>query len=126
MFKDELRKIIYVALKKSFVETKIKEPDIEIENVKNIRFGDLASNIGFVMAKEQNISPEDAAKKVSAYIIKNWPSSLSEVSYSGHQLGYLNFKYNYGYCLEHILEENLKFGNLNIFKNILIIKQFSS
>ncbi|MEI7690523.1 MAG: arginine--tRNA ligase [bacterium] len=126
MLKDELQKLIFNSVKNAYPKTKILLADIELENAKNTEFGDLASNIGFKLAKEQKLLPQEVASKLAELIRTNWPKHLSQIIYSSHQLGYINFSYNYSFYVKQILEEGQCFGNLELLQNKKIQIEFIS
>ncbi len=126
MFKDELRKIIYQAVNKTFAKTKIKESDIEVENSKKTEFGDLSSNLSYKIAREEQLTPQVVAAKLGLYLQEHWPNDLTQIKYNGYQLGYLNFGYNDCFFVEMILAEKEKYGSLKIYENKKIQIEFIS
>ena len=124
MIKDDLKQAILEAVKKAYPTTKLGIDEIEVEDSKNPNFGDLSSNVGFKLAKDQSLSPKETSEEVAKSLAGAWP--FSAVSFNGTEGGYLNFRYNYQYYLEEILTKKEKFGDLDLLQNRKIQIEFIS
>lgn len=122
MTKDELRKEIFKALKKSYKKAKIVWQDIDIEKPQNPRHGDLSTNIALKISNTKD-NPHAVAEK----IFSNLKLENYNINIAGP--GFINFylkKEYYAEEVKKILKEKGKFGNSDLFKGKKVQIEFIS
>ena len=89
-------------------------------------FGDVSSNISFLLAKKLHKSPKDIAEMLSEQYLK-CTSTLVEKA-QAHPSGYLNFFANWGKLNQLILSESYlaEFGDVDIGQNTPIVVEHTS
>lgn len=113
---------------------------IVVEHVKNEKFGDYATNVAMVLAKNGGKSPMEIAKGIVAFLpspgASRHPLPKGEGDVEGifekvevAAPGYINFYFSKKYLQETVIKinkEKEKFGNSKIGKNIKINNEFIS
>ncbi len=89
-------------------------------------FGDVSSNVSFLVAKHLKKNPKDIADILSEKYAQSTSTLVSKVE--SHPSGYLNFFANWGKLNQLILSEsNLdEFGSVNLGKNSTIVVEHTS
>lgn len=89
-------------------------------------FGDVSSNISFLLAKKLKKNPKEIGDMLSEHYMQSKHTLVSKVE--SHPSGYLNFSANWERLSQLILSEsNLEtFGSVNLGKNSTIIVEHTS
>lgn len=128
--KKEIKKIIESAIKKLQAEKVWPDfamPEIVVENSKEERFGDYATNVAMVLSKSLKKNPEDVAES-----IKNKVESIKQEEIEKIEVvkpGYINFYLGEEYfqkLIEKINSEENKFGDSELGKGKKINNEFIS
>jgi len=112
-------------LNKILTELSIADLDFTVEPAKP-GFGDVSSNVSFLLAKQLKKSPKDIAEMLSEKY--QHCSSTLVLKTEAHPSGYLNFFANWEKLSQLILSEsNLpEFGDVDIGKNSTIVVEHTS
>ena len=112
-------------LKKILQELSLSEIPFSVEVAKP-GFGDVSSNIAFLLAKELKKSPKEITQIISEKYSQC--SSLFVLKTEAHPSGYLNFFANWEKLSKLILSESYldTFGNVDIGKNCDIVVEHTS
>jgi len=141
MIREEIKKIIKEAIENLQKEGKLPEfqiPEIVVEKPKEKNYGDYATNIALLVAKELKRSPTDIASMIDLRF-NNDDATLRGVRLKASRrifekievvpLGFINFFINENYLqkqLKEILKQKDKFGSLKTGKNKKIQVEFVS
>ena len=89
-------------------------------------FGDVSTNISFLLAKHLKKNPQEIAKTISEKYKKYLNSLVSNVEY--HPSGYVNFKANWSNLNKLILTESIRadYGFVDIGKNSTLVVEHTS
>jgi len=115
LMKDTIRQLIQQALSQLVTEGVLPEgltPAIQVENAKDKKNGDFASNIAMMLAKPAGMKPRDLAEKIVAALPAD--EQISKVDIAGP--GFLNFFQN-TQALASRLDEALADATLSVRKN---------
>jgi arginyl-tRNA synthetase len=113
--KDTIRQLIQQALSQLVTEGVLPEgltPAIQVENAKDKKNGDFASNIAMMLAKPAGLKPRDLAEKIVAALPAD--EQITKVDIAGP--GFLNFFQN-THALASRLDEALADATLSVRKN---------
>lgn len=112
-------------LKKIIQELSISEISFSVDVAKP-GFGDVSSNIGFLLAKELKKSPQEIAQIISEKYLQC--TSVYVLKTEAHPSGYLNFFADWEKLSKLILSESYldTFGNVDIGKNSDIVVEHTS
>lgn len=119
-----IRELITVALKELF---DMKDVAFAVERPKELSHGDYATNIALVLAKQLETRPQDIAEQIVAYIKKNQPAKIAEVTIAG--AGFINFSLSkefFNEQIKNILEKKTDWGKNNLYKDKTILVEHSS
>jgi len=115
LMKDTIRQLIQQALSQLVAEGVLPQgltPAIQVENAKDKKNGDFASNIAMMLAKPAGMKPRDLAEKIVAALPAD--EQISKVDIAGP--GFLNFFQN-TQALASRLDEALADATLSVRKN---------
>ncbi len=115
LMKDTIRQLIQQALSQLVTEGVLPEgltPAIQVENAKDKKNGDFASNIAMMLAKPAGLKPRDLAEKIVAALPAD--EQITKVDIAGP--GFLNFFQN-THALASRLDEALADATLSVRKN---------
>lgn len=118
----QIRKIIYKALKECSYDKYIKEKNISIQHPQNEDFGDYATNIAMILAKNLKKIPNEIAKKIKEQIASN--DLIHQIEIIG---GFINFKLKKEWLskqLRNILKEGTIYGSSKKKKDFRVIIEF--
>lgn len=113
--KDTIRQLIQQALSQLVTDGVLPEgltPAIQVENAKDKKNGDFASNIAMMLAKPAGMKPRDLAEKIVAALPAD--EQITQVDIAGP--GFLNFFQN-TQALASRLDEALADATLSVRKN---------
>ena len=113
--KDTIRQLIQQALSQLVTDGVLPEgltPAIQVENAKDKKNGDFASNIAMMLAKPAGMKPRDLAEKIVAALPAD--EQITRVDIAGP--GFLNFFQN-TQALASRLDEALADATLSVRKN---------
>ena len=109
---DYFRNILFSNINDIYQNTLVKN-DVKIEFPKNIKYGDLSSNVAIIIAKKLKVNPKNIAKRLLSVLIGN--QYVSEVLIEG--VGFLNFKVKKEFWvmfLKKMLREGSEYPEINI------------
>ena len=112
-------------IKKICLELNFSVDNFVVEEAKP-GFGDITSNVTFLLAKSLKKSPQEIAKIISKEYQKYLGKFITKVE--AHSSGYLNFSVNYDELTKVILGESCKknYGTIDIGNNSQIIVEHTS
>jgi len=112
-------------IKKICLELNFSVDNFVVEEAKP-GFGDITSNVTFLLAKSLKKSPQEIAKIISKEYQKYLGKFITKVE--AHSSGYLNFSVNYDELTKVILGESCKknYGTIDIGNNAQIIVEHTS
>lgn len=112
-------------LQKIISEFDVRDLTFSVEPAKS-GFGDVSTNISFLLAKQLKQSPQDIAKTISERYKKYLNSLVSTVT--SHPSGYVNFEANWNKLNELILTESVKsdYGIVNIGNGSTVVVEHTS
>ncbi len=112
-------------IKKICLELNFSVDNFVVEEAKP-GFGDITSNVTFLLAKSLKKSPQEIAKTISKEYQKYLGKFITKVE--AHSSGYLNFSVNYDELTKVILGESCKknYGTIDIGDNSQIIVEHTS
>jgi len=101
------------------------EVEISIEKPKNKDYGDIATNVAFLLSKKLNKNPFDIANKLKDELVKSSLFKSVEIA----QPGFINFRLNIASIVNHldtIIKSNKNYGKNNSGKNKKVLVEFVS
>jgi len=112
-------------LKKILSDISVLEVDFSVEPSKS-GFGDVSSNISFLLANQLKKSPKDIAEMISQRYLE-LPKTLV-VRSKPHPSGYVNFLADWEKLNQLILSESIlpEFGNVDLGKNSTVVVEHTS
>jgi len=111
-------------IKSTLKELALPQVDFVIEHPAQMEFGDYATNMALVLAKETNKNPKELAEKIVELLVKNKPDFIESLSVAGP--GFINIKlkdFVFIEALEGILDEGDEYGkNKNLSSQKIIVE----
>jgi arginyl-tRNA synthetase len=125
-FRQECKKVLEEALKKSFPN--VEKPILTLEKPPNIEFGQLASSMCFELAKTVGVKPVELAENLIEAMDKARFSLLDHVSQAGG--GYINFHADFAkfsrLTVESVRQLDADYGFVKAEKPLKIIVEHTS
>lgn len=119
-----IRELINKALKECFA---IEGASFAVEHPKELSNGDYATNVVLIITKTLEIGTPEIAKQIVAFVKKNQPSEIADVSIAG--AGFINFflsKEFFNTEIKTILEKKDQWGKSEQYKGKHILVEHSS
>jgi len=102
-------------------------PEFEIETPRNPQFGDFAANLAMLLARQARRNPREVAEILRQHLPAESHAWVERVEVAG--AGFLNFYLKpswAGEVVRHILEQGMRYGNLNLGAGKRVLIEFVS
>ncbi|MCS6919448.1 MAG: arginine--tRNA ligase [Fimbriimonadales bacterium] len=102
-------------------------PEFEVEPPRNPQFGDFATNLAMLLAKQARRNPREVAEALRAHLPAECAASVERVEIAG--AGFLNFYLKPGWTGEvvrHILQQGERYGDLTLGAGKRVLIEFVS
>ncbi len=102
-------------------------PEFEVEPPRNPQFGDFATNLAMLLAKQARRNPREVAEAIRQHLPPDGEAWIERVETAG--AGFLNFYLKPGWTgavVRHILEQGERYGNLTLGAGKRMLVEFVS
>lgn len=118
--RQEIEKLIRAALK----DLDIAVTDVVLEYPADISFGDFATNVALVAAKQAKKNPRECAERIRAALLSEKPDFLEKIEVAGP--GFINFFLSKEFFADFVASIDEDFGTNRLLKGKKILVEHSS
>ena len=122
----EIKKELENLIKESLEKLGVSLPEIILEYPSDISFGDFATNVALIAAKEMKKNPREFAEQIRAELLTKKPDFISKVEVAGP--GFINFFLSREFFAENIaavIKQKEKYGKNKSLKGEKVLVEYT-